>query len=363
MFETFFSDPDLIYRINVINSIDFYSLGFEMVRGETTAENMLQWPRKGEVADVLVTNVQCPDMSGFELAETVRKYCPRVRVIFLADTPNCVIAQQVVRFGAYDFLLKSDGIDALRAALSRAAEELCAERRENAYLRSQTNWDEIIPKLLRLLTALRPEICEEHWQLYSRIKPLVSNDSFCIETLLVRALMEELRMEIRRRDEALFLQIRSSIMDTPLEELTSTHAVAKQIDTIWKLLAEKGYIMQEDALKSDTIGRACVYMQTHLGEKLTAESVAAYAHISSRHFVRKFRAEMNETFAEYLLRIRIKAAIGMLKNGKDVKSIPEAVGYKDKKSFCTAFKTCTGCSMREYQQRLNLSQREEPPQE
>ena len=114
MFEAFFSDPDLIYRINVINSIDFYSLGFEMVRGETTAENMLQWPRKGEVADVLVTNVQCPDMSGFELAETVRKYCPRVRVIFLADTPNCVIAQQVVRFGAYDFLLKSDGIDALR---------------------------------------------------------------------------------------------------------------------------------------------------------------------------------------------------------------------------------------------------------
>ena len=117
MFEAFFSDPDLIYRINVINSIDFYSLGFEMGRGETTAENMLQWPRKGEVADVLVTNVQCPDMSGFELAETVRKYCPRVRVIFLADTPNCAIAQQVVRFGAYDFLLKSDGIDALRLAV------------------------------------------------------------------------------------------------------------------------------------------------------------------------------------------------------------------------------------------------------
>ena len=55
MFEAFFSDPDLIYRINVINSIDFYSLGFEMVRGETKAENMLQWLRKGEVADVLVT--------------------------------------------------------------------------------------------------------------------------------------------------------------------------------------------------------------------------------------------------------------------------------------------------------------------
>ena len=60
---------------------------------------------------------------------------------------------------------------------------------------------------MQILWKKISEICEEHWQLYSRIKPLVSNDSFCIETLLVRALMEELRMEIRRRDEALFLQI------------------------------------------------------------------------------------------------------------------------------------------------------------
>ena len=363
MFEAFFTDSCLRYRIEVINGIDFYGLGFGMVRGESMGKWISQWMQKGETASVLITNTKLPDTSGFEFAERIRSQCPRVRVIFVTDTPSLAEAQQAVRCGAYDYLPKSDGIDALRSAMIRVSEELYAESREEEYLCSQRNWDEIIPKLLRLLTALRPEICEEHWQLYSRIKPLVSNDSFCIETLLVRALMEELRMEIRRRDEALFLQIRSSIMDTPLEELTSTHAVAKQIDTIWKLLAKKGYIMQEDALKSDTIGRACVYMQTHLGEKLTAESVAAYAHISSRHFVRKFRAEMNETFAEYLLRIRIKAAIGMLRNGKDVKSIPEAVGYKDKKSFCTAFKTCTGCSMREYQQKLNLSQRKEPTQE
>lgn len=363
MFEAFFTDSDMRYRIDVINSIDFYGLGFNMVRGESVARWTLHWMQNGENASVLITNTKLPDMSGFELAELVRRQCPDVRAIFLADTPSLAEAQRAVRFGAYDYLPKSDGIDALRSTMERVSEELHAESREEAYLRSQINWDETIPKLLKLLTALKPGINEEHWQMYSRVRPLLSNDPFCAEALLARSLLEELRMEIRRRDEALFLQIRSSIMDTPLEKLTSTHAAAKQIDTIWKLLAEKGYIMQEDALKSDTIGRACVYMQTHLGEKLTAESVAAYAHISSRHFVRKFRAEMNETFAEYLLRIRIKAAIGMLKNGKDVKSIPEAVGYKDKKSFCAAFKTYTGCSMREYQQKLNLSQRKEPPQE
>lgn len=256
MFEAFFTDSCLRYRIEVINGIDFYGLGFGMVRGESMGKWISQWMQKGETASVLITNTKLPDTSGFEFAERIRSQCPRVRVIFVTDTPSLAEAQQAVRCGAYDYLPKSDGIDALRSTMIRVSEELHAESREEAYLRSQTNWDEIIPKLLRLLTALRPEICEEHWQLYSRIKPLVSNDSFCIETLLVRALMEELRMEIRRRDEALFLQIRSSIMDTPLEELTSTHAVATQIDTIWKLLAEKGYITPEDALKSDTIGRA-----------------------------------------------------------------------------------------------------------
>lgn len=49
----------------------------------------------------------------------------------------------------------------------------------------------------------------------------------------------------------------------------------------------------------------------------------------------------------------------MLEAGRDVKSIPEAVGYKDEKSFYSVFRRFAGCSMREYQQKLNLSQRKE----
>ena len=305
MFEAFFTDSCLRYRIEVINGIDFYGLGFGMVRGESMGKWISQWMQKGETASVLITNTKLPDTSGFEFAERIRSQCPRVRVIFVTDTPSFAEAQQAVRFGAYAYLLKSDGIEALQDAMIRVSEELHAESREEAYLCSQRNWDECIPKLLKLLLALKPEIDEDHWQMYSRVKPLLNNASFRMEALLARALMEELRTEIRRRDEALAAQIRSSMMAVPLDTLASAQGTAACIDAIWALLSEKGYITQEDALKSDTIGRACVYMQTHLGEKLTAESVAAYAHISSRHFVRKFRAEMNETFAEYLLRIRI----------------------------------------------------------
>ena len=137
MFEAFFTDPCMRYRTEVINGIDFYGLGFSMVRGECVAEGTLRWMQEGEAAAVLITNTSLPDMSGFELARHVRRQFPCLRVIFLTDTPNLAEAQQAVRCGAYDYLPKSDGIDALRSAMIRVSEELHTESREEAYLRGQ----------------------------------------------------------------------------------------------------------------------------------------------------------------------------------------------------------------------------------
>ena len=209
MFEAFFTDPCMRYRTEVINGIDFYGLGFSMVRGECVAEGTLRWMQKGEAAAVLITNTSLPDMSGFELARHVRRQFPCLRVIFLTDTPNLAEAQQAVRCGAYDYLPKSDGIDALRSAMIRVSEELHTESREEAYLRGQQNWDECISRLLKLLLALKPGIDEDHWQMYSKVKPLLSDAPLRMEALLVRSLMEELRAEICRRDEALAAQLRS----------------------------------------------------------------------------------------------------------------------------------------------------------
>jgi len=50
MFEAFFTDPCMRYRTEVINGIDFYGLGFSMVRGECVAEGTLRWMQEGEAA-------------------------------------------------------------------------------------------------------------------------------------------------------------------------------------------------------------------------------------------------------------------------------------------------------------------------
>lgn len=82
MYKGIFTDSDLLYRIDVVNSIDFYAMGFDMMRGETYARNALQWPQQ-ERTDVLIVNVRLEDMSGFELAERIRAgRCRRSRSFF-----------------------------------------------------------------------------------------------------------------------------------------------------------------------------------------------------------------------------------------------------------------------------------------
>ena len=94
MYKGIFTDSDLLYRIDVVNSIDFYAMGFDMMRGETYARNALQWPQQ-ERTDVLIVNVRLEDMSGFELAERIRRQMPQVKVIFLADRRTARMRRQL----------------------------------------------------------------------------------------------------------------------------------------------------------------------------------------------------------------------------------------------------------------------------
>lgn len=163
MYKGIFTDSDLLYRIDVVNSIDFYAMGFDMMRGETYARNALQWPQQ-ERTDVLIVNVRLEDMSGFELAERIRRQMPQVKVIFLADSPDGADAQAAVRFGAFDYVLKSAGIDALRAALTRA--NGCASRLTRAALSAARQ------RASAAFSMTRRRICRAGSAAASGIRPL-----------------------------------------------------------------------------------------------------------------------------------------------------------------------------------------------
>lgn len=71
---------------------------------------------------VVLTDVRMPGMDGFDLFRRIRALDPDLPVILLTGHGDVAMAVAAIREGAWDFLTKPVGLDALTAALRRAAQ-------------------------------------------------------------------------------------------------------------------------------------------------------------------------------------------------------------------------------------------------
>lgn len=92
-----------------------------------------------------------------------------------------------------------------------------------------------------------------------------------------------------------------------------------------------------------------VYIQSHLDDDLTLESLAAMAYFSPVHFHRIFKGMMEETVIEHIRRIRLERAANRLATGRAI--VTDAAfdaGYETVESFSRAFKKMFGCPPSKY---------------
>ncbi len=93
---------------------------------------------QAEGADVVVTDLRMPGVSGMEVLRRVVQENPGVPVVVLTAFGTVESAVEAVRAGASDFLMKPVGIPQLRAAVFKALKER-AMRREIARLREEVD--------------------------------------------------------------------------------------------------------------------------------------------------------------------------------------------------------------------------------
>ncbi|MBL8543208.1 MAG: helix-turn-helix domain-containing protein [Hyphomonadaceae bacterium] len=111
----------------------------------------------------------------------------------------------------------------------------------------------------------------------------------------------------------------------------------------------------------DAVRAAELVLQSRFREDLSVEDVAAGVGMSSRTFLRRFKAATNRLPGEYLRAVRIETAKHLLESDRSsVQSIASAVGYDDVSFFRTLFKRNTGMTPADYRTRFaSMSARHE----
>lgn len=96
---------------------------------------------------------------------------------------------------------------------------------------------------------------------------------------------------------------------------------------------------QSEGYISDTFSKVLQYVNAHYMNYITLKEICKISNYTVPYMSKKFKAAFGISFSEYLMQLRITAAKRYLANtGKSIDEIMDLVGYKDKKSFYTAFK-------------------------
>lgn len=105
MYKMMIVEDEYLVRQGIASLIDFEHLDMEVL---AEAENGLEaWELfQKEQADILLTDINMPQMNGIRLAQLVREHYPATHIVFLTGYDDFDYALSAVKLGADDYLLK-----------------------------------------------------------------------------------------------------------------------------------------------------------------------------------------------------------------------------------------------------------------
>ncbi len=104
----------------------------------------------------------------------------------------------------------------------------------------------------------------------------------------------------------------------------------------------------------EIVKQAQSYIESHLQDRISTETLAARYAVGRRHFDRRFVKATGNTPLEYTQRVKVEAAKKALESTrKNVNEVMYEVGYSDAKAFREVFRRIAGLLPLEYRNKYN----------
>ncbi|TXK83823.1 response regulator [Paenibacillus sp. N3.4] len=139
-------DDEAWIRDGLSKHIGWERLGIELVQVFEDGMDAITYITEQPV-DIVLSDIRMPNMTGLELVATIRekakehKQLSHIKVIFLSGFGDFKYAQEALRLGAVDYLLKPSDVEEIEEALAKA--KALRESPEESVLRDESGMDKI----------------------------------------------------------------------------------------------------------------------------------------------------------------------------------------------------------------------------
>lgn len=390
MWKVLIADDEPKIRRGLRNTVDWPSLGMEVVAEAEDGLEALELSSL-EKPDVLLVDICMPLLSGLEFVEKMQILLADCIIVIVTGHDEFDYAQQALKLGVFDYLLKPVSKEQLYAVLSAAKERL-SERKYMDWAAQQVS--KHLPHLKErfLNDWIDGSLSEIEVKDHLGFLQIPVDSTFGM--LLVKVI-EKLQIHDKSQewDRLLLLFAVQNVVEDIVREWGSgivfrdrkdnivviavpggknnemSAAIVAAVDKYFKrtvIVCHKEEIsgvteapLAYEQLFQETLGESNVapivllvkkYIRDHYNrEDLSLREAAEAIKISPSYLSRLLRQETGLSFIDYLTQIRIKQAIRLLHDPTiKIFEIAERVGYNGQHYFSLAFKKVLGVSPAEY---------------
>ncbi|MCL6459138.1 MAG: response regulator [Gorillibacterium sp.] len=343
--------------------------------------------------DIVLTDILMPGMNGLEFMRISKRKYPYVKWVVISAHSEFSYAQEAVRLGARDYLLKPIGKSKLLALITSLVEEIeqdsemskDGERlkaslkylREGVFQRLASGLDigdldtgPFIEQhhnfylIMVQMDAGEKNVHLEHFVVDNILSELIERygSGFVVsydrqsllglvtlkEDFRIEALQEEAKGYIKRYVKVPFHMIHSGLNQD-----------FKTVPELVMRMRQASVVQELEPLKGGgekAIEVALQYIKEHYSQDISLEKVAAAVFLNPVYFSQLFKQKTGQGYKDYVIHLRLEQAKKLLLNPKlKLAEIAERIGYQDMRHFTQLFRKRFEITPTEYRQQQNIN--------
>lgn len=299
---------------------------------------------------LVITDIRMPKMDGLELCSWIRDRQPEIKVIIASGYSDFAYAQQAIRLGVVDFLLKPVKPEELSKALGKAKALIDERLFSNAELALEPEVFNLFEELIQAIQLLDPAKAVEKTVLFWNTisKGEVNNQHFDLQQAA------NILRNIQKRFPEVEITSDIEWVDGLFDLVPGTEPVIKYFEAqINKFISKIND--QRNSIGRQAVVKAKEFIESNYAAEISLKEVADAIYLNPSYFSQLFKETTGENFINYLTKVRIEKAKALLKKSDyKVYEVAQAVGYTDQAYFSRIFKQVVGVNPADFRRRLGI---------
>ena len=348
-------EDDRIMMQTLLEDISWSKFGFDQ---KVTACSVPEGCRLLEENSItlMLCDIEVIKGTGIDLLRWAREHGYTVECIFLTNYEKFQYVQEAVRLGSTDYVLKTEPIATLEAAIHRAVGrinpqliyEMLEPAREasNCYKNDSAG---LVPSLEKWGQFLQDG---EKIKLINDIKNYLDKEKAAgrMNARLLFDLNNDLLQMVYKVLKRWDIQARDMFVDKNARQLyrNAPNSAFDLLKWINQFSGQAIKLIHESSRNESLTEKVKAYIAEHYSEDISRQELAELFFISSDYLSRIFNKEVGIAIPDYIMQVRIEEAKRLLHTDATVSNIAIRIGIDNYSYFSTVFKKFTGMTPVEY---------------